>query len=497
MSSSGVPVLEARGLGKDFGRVVAVGEVSLQLFPGEVVALAGENGSGKSTLARMLAGSVRPERGTVALRGEPMQFTRPGRALDVGVALVTQEPLVIPAMSVAENVMLHTLRRGFRWTRRRGLEEQAAAALAAVGSSIDPSRRFETLGPGESELVELAKALALEPAVLILDEVTTRLPDPEEVFAVIEHHCRARRMAVLLITHRLREITRMADRAVVLRDGALVGELPRAELDDHRLSSMMVGRELDDLYAKADVPLGGRVLDVRGLVTDRFASPIDLSVAAGEIVGIAGLVGCGRTEVLETIAGARRAVEGDVRLQGDRLSLRSPAEGIAAGVGFVPDDRWAQGLLPHQSVVANLALSSHRTLHRTDRAGDRRRAERAAERLNIKMPSPDAPVASLSGGNAQKVLLARVLDRNPPLLLLSEPTRGVDIGAKAEIYRIVDDLVARGTSIVVSSSDLLELIGLCDRILVMHDGELVGELSRADATEEAVTLLMGGSELAA
>lgn len=491
------PLLEAIAVGKDFGSVRAVGAVSIGIRAGEVVALAGENGSGKSTLARILAGSIRPDRGSLLVGGEPAQFTRPRSALDAGISLVTQEPSVVPALTVADNVMLHRIGRGARVVRRRNVEQQAERALALVGADIDPARPFESLAPGERELVELAKALASDPRVLILDEVTTRLPDPERLFEAIDRLCRTTEIGVVLITHRLREIRRLAHRAVVLRDGELVAELGRDDLSDERLSAAMVGRELSDLYAKPTVAVGEPVLEVVDLVTHRCGQPASFAVGRGEIVGVAGIAGCGRTELLEAIAGARRRSHGRVRVGGEPVSTRSPARAMAAGIGFVPDDRWSQALLADQSIVANLALASHRSWRRTDRRRDRDRAHVAIERLHIRASSIDAPVSSLSGGNAQKVVLARALALEPRVLLLSEPTRGVDIGAKAEIYQIIDELVARGIAVVISSSDLLELLGLCDRILAMHDGEVVGELSRAVATEEAITVLCGGGHRAA
>jgi len=486
------PILETVAITKEFGVVRAVDAVSVRISPGEVVALAGENGSGKSTLARIMAGAIRPDSGTLVLRGVETRFVRPRDALDAGIALVTQEPSVVPAMTVGENVMLHRLGRNRGVVKRREIERAAAAVLAEVGLAVEPSRRFETLGPGERELVELAKALATEPDILILDEVTTRLPDPESLFVVVERLCRTRRMGAVLITHRLREIRRLAHRAVVLRDGVLVGELGRHQLTDLELSSMMVGRELTDLYAKPSVDIGPPVLEAVELVTTRSNHRISFSVGRGEIVGVAGLMGCGRIELLETIAGARRPTSGTVVVDAKRVTPRSPSAGIAAGIGFVPDDRWSQGLLSQQSIVANLALSSHRTFAITHRRQDRERAEQAVRKLTIRTPSVDAPVASLSGGNAQKVVLARALALEPAVLLLSEPTRGVDIGAKAEIYRIIDELVGHGVGIVVSSSDLFELIGLCDRVLTMHDGAIVGELARGEATEESITVLCGG-----
>jgi ABC-type sugar transport system ATPase subunit len=299
-------------------------------------------------------------------------------------------------------------------------------------------------------------------------------------------------MAAIIITHRLREIRRLSHRAFVLRDGQPVGELGRDDLSDEKISSMMVGRELGDFYAKHPHPLGDVVLAVDEIVTDRAPHSVSFEVRSVEIVGVAGLVGSGRSELLETIAGCRKAHGGTVTVCGARLANKSPREAIQAGISLVPEDRWAQGLVAHDLIVGNVALSRHRAFRRTDRRRDRRKAHEAVAAYGVRANSIDTPVANLSGGNAQKVLLARCFDHDPSVLLLDEPTRGVDIGAKAEIYGIVDRMLGRGVGVVLASSDLLELLGLCDRIIVLHEGELVGELARDEASEELIALLSAG-----
>ncbi len=491
-----VPVVEVRGIGKSFGAVRALDDVSFSLAAGHVLALAGENGSGKSTLAKILAGALRPDSGTILLGGEPVEFMRPEDALRAGVALVAQEPTVLPHMTIAENVLLHRLRRPASVIRRRDLVEEAAKYLREVGLDVDPRLPFGVLRQGARELAEVAKALATEPRVLILDEATTRLPDPEHLFRVVERRCAEQQMVAIIITHRLREIRRLSHRAFVLRDGRPAGELQRNELTDERISSMMVGRELGEFYAKQSHPIGETVLEVRGLVTDRAPHPIDLTARRGETVGVAGLVGSGRSELLETIAGCRHRHGGSVRVLGVALKANSPRAALRAAVSLVPEDRWAQGLIGHDPIVSNVVLSRHRPFRRTNRVHDRRAARQAVHDYQVRCSSIDAPVQTLSGGNAQKVLLARCLDHSPEVLLLDEPTRGVDIGAKAEIYEIIDRMVARGVAVVIASSDLLELLGLCDRIVVLHEGEPVGELTRDEATEELIALLSAGGSRA-
>lgn len=338
----------------------------------------------------------------------------------------------------------------------------------------------------------MAKALASEPRILILDEATTRLPDPEQLFRLVEKLC-AEGVAAIFITQRLREIRRLAHRAIVLRDGRVAGELGQDELDDRHLTSLMVGRELGGFFHKAQAEgPGDIVLDVQGVVFDRGPAPISLEVRAGEIVGVAGLVGSGRSELLETIAGVRKRHAGEVRVAGRRVRSGSAAAAIAAGAALVPEDRRQQGLVLGASVSENIAMAGWRAFSLRHNAPERARAGEAVDRFGIRCSSVDADVATLSGGNQQKVVIARCVSRSPKALLLDEPTRGVDVGAREEIYRLVGELVSAGAGVLLASSDLPELLGLADRILVLCEGELAGELSRAEATEERIVLLAAG-----
>ncbi len=490
--SVGAPLLRAQGISKRYGGVQALAGVDLELYPGEVVALAGENGSGKSTLSKVLAGLVVPDAGEVEVDGRPLPPGSTVASLEAGIALVSQELTAVPHLSVAENVLLARQRRPLSHFSRRRTVEAAREHLAAVGLDVDPALPMAALAPGDREMVEVAKALSGDPRVLVLDEATARLPDPGRLFAVMEAAA-ARGTAVVLITHRLAEICRTASRAVVLRDGRLTGRLSRDELTDERLTALMVGRDLGDFFHKRDLAFGPAVLEVDGLVTDRSPAPLSLSVRAGEVVGVAGLVGSGRSELLESITGARRRVAGTVRVGGRPLSGRTPGEARAAGVAFVPEDRFAQALVPGASLVTNLSLGHWRVLGRTDRRQERARADDAVARYRIRCPGVGAPVRSLSGGNAQKVVIARCLQDEPRLVVLDEPTRGVDVGARSDIYALLTGAAERGAAVLIASSDLPELLGLCDRVLVLHDGALAGELDRAHATEESIALLaLGG-----
>lgn len=494
MTSPREPLLRAEAITKRFGPVAALREACLTVHPGEVVALAGENGSGKSTLARIIAGVLPADTGVIEVGGRPARFASPGDALAAGVCLVSQEPTLVPQLSVAENVLLPRLARPAAMVRRGALAAAARPFLARAGlGAVDPLRPAGSLPPGQLELAELAKALAAAPRLLILDEVTARLPDPEQLFAVLKDAVREE-AGVVLITHRLREIRTLADRATVLRDGQTVAELGRSELTDERLSAAMVGRALGEFFHKTPVAPGAVRLEARGLVTDRSRHEISLTVRAGEIVGLAGLVGAGRSELLETIAGARRAHRGQILVNGTPVAARSPHAAHQAGIVLVPEDRLSQGLAAAHSIRDNLATPWLRPLRRTRRAADLQRAEAAVGKYRVHSHSVHTPVADLSGGNAQKVLIARALLQQPGVLLLDEPTRGVDIGARSDIYGFLTELAARGTALLLASSDLVELLGLADRILVLAEGRLAGELGRAQATEEAITLLALGGE---
>ncbi len=486
------PLLRATAIGKTFGTVAALRGAGLEVRRGEVVALAGENGSGKSTLARVIAGVLPRDQGRVELEGRAVRFDNPRQALAAGVCLVSQEPTLVPSLSIAENVLLTRLTRPARRVNRAALAEQARPLLERVGLTVDPRRPAGSLAAGDRELVEMAKALAADPKVLILDEVTARLPDPERLFAAVAPLQHAG-TGIVLITHRLREIRRLAGRAVVLRDGVTVAELGADQLSDESLAAAMVGRDLGTFFHKRPVPLGDVRLETRDLVTDRSPHPISLSVRAGEIVGVAGLVGAGRSELLETVAGARRPRRGRVLIDGVEVALTSPAAARRAGVTLVPEDRFAQGLAGAHSLRDNLATPWLRVLRRADRAADHSRATAAVRDFRIRTPGVHTPAAALSGGNAQKVVLARAFGPHPGVLLLDEPTRGVDIGARSDIYDLIGERAARGAAVLLASSDMLELLGLADRIIVLAEGRPAGELRRTEATEERIALLaLGG-----
>jgi ABC-type sugar transport system ATPase subunit len=487
-------LLVLEGVCKRYGGVQALEDVALEVEAGEVVGLVGENGSGKSTLMKIVAGVVAADAGSVALDGEPRSFARPRDALDAGIVLVSQDPTAVPELSIGENVMLHAMRRPLRAFRRRATCDSARPYLEAVGLRVDPGRGLSTLRTGERELVEVAKALATRPRLLILDEVTTRLPDPEPLFRLVER-LRDEGVATIFITHRLREIRRLTHRVVVLRDGRRVGELGREELDDNRIAAMMVGRELKSFFHHARRSRAEVALRVADLVVPGTAAPVSLEAHAGEVVGLAGLVGAGRSELLETIAGARAARRGTIAVDGVDVRCTSVGRAIASGIVLVPEDRVLQGIVPEAPLTRNVTMGLSPAASVARRRVEREVATRAVAELRIRTPDVNVPVRTLSGGNQQKVVLARAIARRPRVLLLDEPTRGVDVGAKEEIYRILQELVESGMALLVASSELPEILGLCDRILVMYEHRIVAELPRGEASEERIALLSAGGGL--
>ena len=497
------PRVKAVGVGKQFPGVVALDGVALTLAPGEVLAVVGENGAGKSTLMKILAGVYRPDAGAVELDGTPIRFSGPADATAAGVVLIHQELNLAENLTVADNLFLGrepTTAGPLRVLNRRTAKARAAELLARVGLPADRvTARVETLPPGEKQLVEIARALGTAVRVLIMDEPTSSLTqkETEQLYTVIDG-LKSAGVSVLYISHRLAEVKRCADRVTVLRDGKNAGELPRDQITHDNMVRLMVGRDMTQFYPKVhrSGTGGAAVLTLDGV---RYrggpATPVSLEVRAGEILGTAGLVGAGRTELSEAVFGVRHVTHGEIRLDGQRVKIKTPADAIKAGVFLVPEDRRLHGLVGAEGVGFNLSLPN------LDRLGSwlgvRRRDERELhktwiDRLRVKTPSAAQPVGLLSGGNQQKVVYGKWLARGPKVLILDEPTRGVDVGAKAEIYALIDELAGRGVAVWMITSDMEELLGMADRVAVMHEGHLAGELGRDQLTEEAVMRLATG-----
>ncbi|MFF2324704.1 MULTISPECIES: sugar ABC transporter ATP-binding protein [unclassified Streptomyces] len=485
------PVLALEEVSKSFGAVRALRGVSLQLFAGEVHALAGENGAGKSTLIKALAGVHRPDTGTVLLDGSPVEFHGPADARDAGVAVIYQEPTLFPDLSVAENIFVgRQPSRSLGRVDHRAVKQAAAGLFARLGVDLDPEQPARGLSIADQQLVEIAKALSFEARVLIMDEPTAALTGSEvaRLFGVVKT-LREQGAAVLFISHRLEEIFELCQRVTTLRDGAWISSEPLAGLTEDDLVRRMVGRDLDELYPKQETEIGEAALTVRRLTREGVFTDVSFEVRRGEIVGLAGLVGAGRSEVARAVFGVDRWDAGEVEVLGHTLKAGSPSLAMAAGVALVPEDRRAQGLVMDMSIGRNIGLTGFAETTRAglmNRRAERDRAVDWAVKLQVKYARLADVVGTLSGGNQQKVVLAKWLATAPQVLIVDEPTRGIDVGTKAEVHRLLSSLAAEGVAVLMISSDLPEILGMADRVLVMHEGRLAAEIPRAEATEETV-----------
>jgi L-arabinose transport system ATP-binding protein len=497
--------LRVEGVSKAFAGVQALSDVSLDVAAGEVLALLGENGAGKSTLLKILSGDLRPDGGRVRLDGVLVDVSSPAQARHTGIRVVYQEPEIVPHVSVAENMYIGSLSSGAhridrrRFDRRR-LLRRAQSDIDRLGFSrvISPGTVGDQLSPAQRQLVEILRAVTIRPKVLAFDEPTSSLSDTEvDLLFDLIARLRGEGVAVIYVSHRMKEIFRIADRVAVLRDGRLVGVRPTQQTDDSELVRMMTGRDLSKLFVRPPHQAGDVVLSVKGL-TSADVTDVTFEVRAGEIVGMAGLVGAGRSELAHAIVGDVPHRAGEVAVQGRKLRLHSPSDAARAGIGFAPEERKAQALIMERSVRDNVCLVMLRDLaraHIVRRRDERRVAMKFVQQLRIRTPSVEQEVRYLSGGNQQKTVLARWLARRPKVLILDEPTRGVDVGAKAEIYTIINQLADEGMALLVISSEMPELMGLADRILVMHGGRITGELDGRTATEEQILRLAMGDQV--
>ena len=488
-------LLDAADIAKTYAGVRALKGVSFDLRAGEVHALVGENGAGKSTLIKIITGAERPDGGTLRVDGRDVPHMDPATSHGLGIAAIYQQPALFPHLTVAENVALALERGGLwqkvNWRRRR---EDAAALLARVGSTIDPARTVDTLSMPEQQIVEIAKAIGANARIVVMDEPTASLTtrEVERLFQVISR-LRESHVGVIYISHRLEEIFAVADRITVLRDGLTVDTRAAAQMERGELIRLMVGREISAVFPKEAIEIGGPVLEIEGL-TSAVAGirGVTLTVRRGEILGIAGLVGSGRTELARTLFGLTPAESGTIRVNGTTLRIASPADAIRAGIAYVPEDRRQHGVVLEMSIAANTSLASLGAVSRhglIDRGRERAAAQEYVDRLRIKTPSVVAEAGTLSGGNQQKVALARWLSTSPAVIVLDEPTQGVDVGSKAEIHGLMQMLAARGLAIIMISSELPEILGMSDRIAVMHRGTIRGVLDRTDATQSAIMAL--------
>jgi ribose transport system ATP-binding protein len=482
------PVLEVRGVTKSFPGVRALKGVSLKVLTGEIHALVGENGAGKSTLMKILAGAYRPDGGEVLLDGKPVHFHTPHEARAAGIGIIYQELTVAPNLTVAENVFLGSEPRKFGFIKDTSeMERRTQKVLDRLGAGFKASRRAARLSVAEQQQIEIARALFYRSRILVMDEPTAALSDreTERLFDVVRQ-LRADGLAIIYISHRMAEIYDLADRLSVFRDGEFVGELERAEFSSERVIEMMVGRRLEDFYKRNEMAVGDQILEVRGLGDGERVKSASFRLRRGEVVGLAGLVGAGRTELARLIFGADRKRTGEVWLDGKKLTIDHPLDAVRAGIGYVPEDRKLQGVFLQMSCRDNIAMN---ILGRTASVGVinfqtvNQRANGQAKSLRLRAASLATKAGGLSGGNQQKLLLARWLEINPRVLILDEPTRGVDVGSKAEIYGLIQRLVEKGMGVLFISSELPEIVGICDRVLVMREGEITGEVGGETGVE--------------
>jgi ribose transport system ATP-binding protein len=486
------------GICKAFPGVQALDDVTLEVGAGEVVALVGENGAGKSTLIKILSGCYRADAGEIGFDGQRLGHFTPSEAQRLGISVIYQEFNLAPPLSVAENVFVGRQPRTRLGTVAFGrMRADTQRILDALRLPLDARRLVNTLSVAEQQMVEIAKAISFQAKLIVMDEPTAALTEHETatLFDLVRR-LKGQGVAVVYISHRLEEVFALADRVVVLRDGRNAGGLPIAEATVEKVVRLMVGRELKDMLRKEAVPLGEPVLEVRGL--SRAASrvrDVSLGVRAGEIVGLAGLVGAGRTEIARAVFGIDPADAGEVRVGGQAVSVRSPRDAIRAGIGYVPENRKEQGLFLILAVRENMTSAGLGRLCRWDFiqfGAERRLVGSLIEQLRVRTPSQEQQVQFLSGGNQQKVVLARWLALRPRVLVLDEPTRGIDVGAKVEIYALMGQLAREGVGILMISSELPEVLGMSDRVLVVREGTIAGELSRAAATQEAIMHLATG-----
>jgi rhamnose transport system ATP-binding protein len=495
-------LVELRRASKAYGAVQALRDGDILLRAGEVRALMGENGAGKSTLVKLLGGVVRPDSGEVLVDGAPVAFHSPHDARDAGIAVIYQEPTLFPDLSVAENVVMgHHPLGGLRRIDRGAMRKTVRGLLDRLGVRLDPERPVRGLSIADQQIVEIAKALSFDARVLIMDEPTAALsgPEVERLFTVVRA-LRDEGAAILFISHRLEEVFAVCDTVTIMRDGAVVHDAPVAGLTPDDIVRRMVGRELGALFPKQDAQVGEPVLQVHRLTREGVFFDVSFDVRAGEVVALAGLVGAGRSEVARAIFGVDKPDAGHVEVDGTRLPAGRPLAAMRAGMGFVPEDRRQQGLVMDLSIARNATMTRTGSLARfglVRRAAENELAREWAAKLQLRFHRLDDPAGHLSGGNQQKVVLAKWLATEPRVLIVDEPTRGIDVGTKAEVHRLMSELAGRGIAVLMISSELPEVLGMADRVLVMHEGRLVDELARAEADEESVIRAATGQGRAA
>ncbi len=486
-----VPVISAKGISKSFATVEVLRDVDLDLMAGEIHALIGENGAGKSTFAKILAGVHQPTKGSLSINGARAEISSPNAAQKLGITQIHQEPLSFPDLSVAENLVLGRHEGGWLsrvpWAR---MMQDAQAIMDLLGVRIDVARPMRGLSIADQQMVEIARALASNARVIIMDEPTAPLtPKEAETLFVIARRLRDEGRTIIFISHRLEEVRALCDRVTVFRDGAKVVTGKIADLSNADIIRHMIGRPLKEYMHKQGTEIGEIALDVQGLSLPGVFHDISFTVRKGEIVGLGGLVGAGRTDVARALFGVAPAASGSIAVNGQRVAITDPSQAIGLGLAFVPEDRAVAGIFRSLSVESNITAAAPGKISRLGvirRGVEKAMAARAITDLSIRLASPRQPIGELSGGNQQKAILARWLLTDPKVLILDEPTRGIDIGVKAEFYDMIGALAVKGCAILLISSELPELLALCDRVLVMSEGRLTTDLARGEASQESI-----------
>lgn len=493
------PVLSLRGISKNFPGVRALADVQLDLYPGQVTALIGENGAGKSTIVKILTGIYQPDEGTISVAGAVTRFPTAQAASAAGVTAIHQETVLFDELTVAENIFIgHAPRGAFGLIDTRKAEREAARLLASIGADLDPRVRLRDLGIASKHLVAIARALSIDARVVIMDEPTAALSHKEihELYDLVEK-LKAQGKAILFISHKFDEIFRIADRWTVFRDGRFVGEGVMADATEAQLVQLMIGREVDQIYPKRSARIGAPVLKVSGYSHPTEFADIGFTLHQGEILGFYGLVGAGRSEVMQALFGITRPSRGACRIGDRALTLRSTAEAVSAGIVYVPEDRGRQGAVKGLPIFQNVTLPS---LGKVSRAGFLRLAEEFrlardyTRRLDLRAASLDQDVGLLSGGNQQKVVIAKWLATRPRVIILDEPTKGIDIGSKAAVHDFMSELAAEGLAVIMVSSEIPEVLGMSDRVIVMREGRIAAEFTGAAMTPENLVRAAAGIE---
>jgi ribose transport system ATP-binding protein len=495
-------ILRMEGISKAFPGVQALDNVDFEAAVGEVVALVGENGAGKSTLMKILCGAYRKDTGRIFLHAQETEIESPYHAQQLGIAIIYQEFNLTPNQSAAANIFVarepqqQGLGRVFNFVDRRRMEREAQEHLNRVGARVPATALIRDLSVAQQQMVEVAKALAVDARIIIMDEPTSALGEDEvETLFEIIGTLKGQGIAIIFITHRLEEVLRVADRVVVLRDGQWVGGMPIDEATPDKIIHLMVGRELTEIFHKEEAEIGEPLMEVRGLTRRGVVKDVSFSLRRGEILGFAGLVGAGRTETARLLFGVDRRDAGEIWVDGKQVRINSPIDAVAAGLGFVPEDRGLQGLVLRLPVLENIVLptlNDHSRAGWMDRRSLRNTAQNYVDKLDIRTPHLGQKAMFLSGGNQQKVVLAKWLALQPRVLIMDEPTRGIDVGAKAEVHALMSQLAQAGMGIIMISSELPEILGMSDRVLVMHEGRVAALVDRAEATQEEIMAYASG-----